>query len=177
MARDILAYRPGVDSAATPLLATVYREISPSVSPDGRWLTYVSDETGRYEVYVRPFPDVGNGRWQVSVDGGRNPQWSSSGEELFFIDSEERMISVGIRDSESFATEEPEVLFESDPSWLSETLTGLVYDVAPDDERFLVGVRVPSAGSNGEGSGLPDVVLVNNFVEIIEERVRGAVID
>ena len=82
--RNILAWRPGVDSVPVPLFQSDYREIKPTVSPDGRWIAYASDETGRYEIYVRPFPDVSAGRWQVSIDGGRSPHWAHSGQELFF---------------------------------------------------------------------------------------------
>ena len=67
--RNILAWRPGVDSVPVPLFRSDYREIKPTVSPDGRWIAYASYETGRYEIYVRPFPDVSAGRWQVSIDG------------------------------------------------------------------------------------------------------------
>ena len=76
---DIYAIRPGLDSVAVPLEVTEFREWSPSVSPDGRWLAYVSNNTGRDEVYVRPFPDTGSGLVQVSSDGGLEPVWAHSG--------------------------------------------------------------------------------------------------
>ena len=80
--RDILGFRPGVDSAAVPLVATDFMERAAALSPDGRWLAYTSDETGQLEVYVRPFPDVNTGRWLVSNRGRPNttvgPQWSGA---------------------------------------------------------------------------------------------------
>jgi eukaryotic-like serine/threonine-protein kinase len=83
-ARDILARRVGVDSVLRPIIATDAQELSPALSPDGRWLAYVSDESGRLEVYVAPFPDVGTGRRVASRDGGTEPAWSPDGRELFF---------------------------------------------------------------------------------------------
>jgi len=63
---------------------TDFRETRPAISPDGNWLAYESDETGRSEIFVRPFPDVSNGKWQVSIDGGSWPQWNSDDTELLF---------------------------------------------------------------------------------------------
>ena len=73
---DIHAIRPGVDSAPTVLVSSTFDERHPLVSPDGRWLAYTSNESGRDEVYLRPFPDVGDGRWQLSAAGGEEPLWS-----------------------------------------------------------------------------------------------------
>ncbi|MDX1492850.1 MAG: hypothetical protein R3253_02160, partial [Longimicrobiales bacterium] len=166
--RDVLIFQPGVDTAATPLLAAPYREISPQVSPDGRWIVYASDETGRYEIYVRPFPDVAAGRWQISVDGGRNPRWSPAGDEIFFVDPDNQMMAAAVNGSgERFASNPAQLLFGSDPSWLTSNLSGLFYDVAPDG-RFMVAEVVTT---REEGDTGPSVVLVNNFVEIIQQQV------
>jgi Tol biopolymer transport system component len=73
---DIRAMQIGVDTAPTPLIATQFREASPALSPDGRWIAYASDETGRSEVYVRAFPDVNAGKVQASTAGGAAPRWS-----------------------------------------------------------------------------------------------------
>ena len=78
-AGDIYAIRPGVDSVPVPLEVTAFRERSVSLSPDGRWLAYVSNNTSRDEVYVRPFPEAGSGLVQVSTDGGLDPVWAHSG--------------------------------------------------------------------------------------------------
>ena len=71
--RDIMVMRLGADSALRPLLAESYDELQPSISPDGRWLAYVSSETGAREVFVRPFPEVDQGKWQISQGGGDEP--------------------------------------------------------------------------------------------------------
>jgi dipeptidyl aminopeptidase/acylaminoacyl peptidase len=171
--RNVFAVRLDSDDAAAPLLTTGYREIQPVISPDGRWMAYASDETGRYEVYVRPFPNVEDGRWQLSGGGGRNPQWSSSGSELFFQDPDERMMSTRVGSSgDVFVSEAPEVLFDSEPGWLRQNLTGLFYDVAPDDQRFLVAALANPPRGDAE-SDIQSGVLVNNFdVELLRLAPR-----
>ncbi len=80
------------------LIATDHQNNNPDVSPDGRWLAYQSNESGTIEVYVRPFPNVNNARWQVSNGGGVMPQWSRTGRELFFLNSERVLSSVEFED-------------------------------------------------------------------------------
>jgi len=82
--RDILVATLGSPIEIRPLIKTALGESSPRISPDGRWIAYASDESGRTEVYVRPFPEVDQGRWQVSTDGGVDPRWAKNGRELFF---------------------------------------------------------------------------------------------
>ncbi|HZD04565.1 MAG TPA: hypothetical protein VE173_06595, partial [Longimicrobiales bacterium] len=90
-ARDILGIRPGVDTVAVPLVASPgFEEVAPAISRDGRWLAYSSNESGRHEIYVRPFPNVDDGIWQVSTEGGIQPVWAHDGRELFFINSRTR---------------------------------------------------------------------------------------
>ena len=76
-------------SQAEPLIRTPFIESNPEVSPDGRYLAYQSNESGRDEVYVRPFPKVNEGRWQVSTAGGTSPLWAKDGRELFLPESGE----------------------------------------------------------------------------------------
>ncbi|MFC1640352.1 protein kinase, partial [Gemmatimonadota bacterium] len=75
--RDIYTYRPEVDSAPAPLLAGPYDEWTPALSPSGQLIAYVSTESGNMEVFIRPFPDIESGRWQVSAAGGQHPMWSN----------------------------------------------------------------------------------------------------
>jgi Tol biopolymer transport system component len=77
--RDLTVMEAGIDSVPRPLIATEYDEYSPAISPDGRWLAYGSNLSGRDEVYVKPFPHVDGGRWQVSIAGGTEPTWSMGG--------------------------------------------------------------------------------------------------
>ena len=69
--------------APVDLLSTPFNELNSDLSPDGRWIAYQSDESGRFEVYVRPYPDVNGGRWQVSATGGTRPLWGRDGRELY----------------------------------------------------------------------------------------------
>jgi serine/threonine-protein kinase len=166
--RDIFVFRPGEDSVATPLLADPgYDEIYPALSPDGKLIAYQTTETDRHEIYVRPFPDVTSGRWQVSVDGGRGARWAHGGRELFFQGPDNEMMVVDVETSPSFRAGAPRMLFEGDPDWASGDISGTTYDVAPDDQRF---VMARAAGS-GEEAPKPVVVLVNNFVEELKARI------
>lgn len=79
-----------------PVLQSSFDEIEGQFSPDGRWLAYVSDETGRYEVYIRTFPEAG-GKWQVSAAGGVQPRWQHDGRELFYVAADARLMAVPIR--------------------------------------------------------------------------------
>jgi serine/threonine-protein kinase len=166
--RDIYAFRPGVDSAAVPLLADPgYDEINPAISPDGRFLAYQTTETDRHEVYVRPFPDVRAGRWQVSVAGGRAPMWSQDGRELFFAGPANEVMVVEVEQGAGFRHTPPRVLLSPIQGAISGDITGPNYDIAPDG-RFLMGRNATAAQADTTG---PRTVLVNNFVEELRARV------
>ena len=82
---DIMQVQLDADHRVTPLLQTPFAERNASISPDGRWLSYEANDSGQFEVYVRPFPEVNSGKWQVSTGGGTRPLWARSGEELFYV--------------------------------------------------------------------------------------------
>lgn len=135
---DIYAIRPGVDSAAVELSATEFTEYSPALSPDDRWLAYVSDQSGQDEVYVIPFPEgrVSGGLVQVSANGGRFPVWAHNGRELFYRNASNELVAVRVTGDSTFVAGQQEVLFS-----LDEYLPGFaspMYDVSPDDERFVM---------------------------------------
>jgi len=132
---DIGIFRMDGEDRATPLLDTMFEESYPAVSPDGRWLAYVSDESGSEEVYVRPFPDIDTGgRWQVSTSGGTQPLWARDGQELFYR-SGGAVIAVPVQTDPNFTVGNPQVLFEGDYHLAP---GGPNYDVSPDGERFLM---------------------------------------
>ena len=170
---DILGYRPGEDGEPTPILREAYFEGEPAVSPDGRWIAYASDETGRLEVYVRPFPDVGAGRWQVSSQGGRLPGWAHGGRELYFIENRGggAMWVVEVESAATFTHGTPAVLFESPGQWSGSAQTGNTYDIAPDDQRFLIATQGRVDGGGQDGDAGPARVLVNNFFEELKRMV------
>ena len=110
-------------------------------SPDGRWLAYDSDESGRFEVYVRPFPGPG-GRWQISPSGGSQPHWRRDGKELTFLTPENKLMAVPISTTSGFQTGPPALLFAIHPS-----LNGTAYDATGDHEKFLVNTVPDEQGS------------------------------
>ena len=81
---DIGIVTLGGDQVRQPVLEEAFPEGTPEISPDGRWMAYRSAESGQQEIYVRPFPDVAGGRWQISTTGGNYPGWSPDGRELFY---------------------------------------------------------------------------------------------
>ena len=115
-------------------LASSASELNGEVSRDGRWLAYQSDASGRFEIYVRPFPDIHSGRWQVSTDGGTAPLWGPDMSELFFVGLDGRLLRVPVRAGVSFEAGRAEVQLE--PAMF--TSVGRTYDLSPDGERFLV---------------------------------------
>jgi Tol biopolymer transport system component len=121
-----------------PLLETPFNERNPELSPDGRWLAYESNESGRFEIHVRPFTDLNKGKWQVSMGGGVQPLWSRNGRELFFRSPSGAVMRVVIDARTSFSPTEPTRLFDG-PYFLSSTaIIGRTYDVSPDGQRFLM---------------------------------------
>ena len=125
------------DRTPLPVLQSKFNEGQGRLSPDGRWLAYTSDETGRRQIYIQPFPATG-ARLSVSVDGGTHPQWRHDGKELFYLDLERRIVAVPIgRASALPDVGVPHVLFST--SVVPELpLTGTFYSVRADGERFLV---------------------------------------
>ncbi len=113
------------DRTPRPILATEFSERLPSISPDGRWMAYTSDESGRTEVYVRPFPGPG-AKVQISVAGGDQPTWSGNGREIFYRDAT-KMVAAAVQVSPAFGVTSRTPLFD-DPFLRSGTLD---YDVMP----------------------------------------------
>jgi Tol biopolymer transport system component len=83
--QDLVMVTLDQERRVQPLVQTRFAERNGEISPDGRWLAYDANDTGQFEIYVRPFPDVGRGHWQVSTGGGTRPLWSHSGQELFYL--------------------------------------------------------------------------------------------
>jgi Tol biopolymer transport system component len=127
--------KPGTD--VQPFLASGAADGAPQLSPDGRWVAYASNESGRgREIFVRAFPGPG-GPWRVSTDGGNEPQWNPNGKEIFYR-SGRKMMAVDLDTQTGFTPGKPHVLFEGD---FEATHFGYVranYDVAPDGQRFLM---------------------------------------
>ena len=135
--RDINGFRPGTDSAPVPLVASPrFDERAPTLSPDGRFIAYQSDESGRDEIYVRPFPKVEEGRWQLSTAGGGEPLWSHGGREVFFRSPSGEMMTVPVTLSPAFSAGTPRALFTT--TGFAKSPGNRAYDVTPDDQRFVM---------------------------------------
>ena len=138
-----------------PLLATPAQETNAKLSPDGRWLAYVSNESGRVEVYVQAMAD-GGAKWLVSRGGGLQPQWSADGRQLYYIALDRRLMVVDVR-ADGVHAFAPSVPGGDDEDAFTEweTSGGVSYAVAPDDSRVLV--------STSTDTGRP-VSLVSNWL-------------
>ncbi len=134
-----------------PVIQSSFKEMQGQFSPDGRWLAYASDESGRMEVYVSSFPPTG-GKWQVSNTGGDTPKWRRDGKELFYLASDQTVIAVPVTTGASFVAGRSTPLFKS--SIRHSTNDFWYYDVSADGQRFL---GVVSLSENSS----PITVLVN----------------
>jgi eukaryotic-like serine/threonine-protein kinase len=124
------------DHKTEPFLRTPFNEGGPVFSPDGHWIAYISDESGRQEIYVQPYPGPG-GKWQISTDGGNEPAWNRNGRELFYR-SGNKMMAVDVTTQPTFSPGKPKVLFEGQYVAVQPGLTGTAYDVSADGQRFLM---------------------------------------
>ena len=168
--RDIYFWRGGAPSPDTlvPALASDQNEeVAMSLSPDERWLAYASDESGTFEVYVVPFPDVKADKWQVSVAGGRSPRWARSGKEVFFRDLTGGLVAVPVTIGAIPTFGERRLLFR--PEGVRGDPMSVHFDVSPDDRRFLFLRR-----ASLDGEDVSRTVLVQHWLADVKERMKGA---
>jgi Tol biopolymer transport system component len=147
------------DRKPRPFLNGPFNQCQARLSPDARWLAYVSDESGRNEVYVTPFPGAG-ARWPISTDGGSQPVWARNGRELYYRNGD-RTMAVAVTTSPTFRANKPELLFEakvySDPP---------SFDVTPDGEFLMV--------EPGESDTPPTQInVVLNWLQEVRQRVAA----
>jgi Tol biopolymer transport system component len=143
---------------ANPYLVTQYNERAPRISPDGRWVAYVSNETGLDEIYVESFPERGR-KWTISTDGGTEPLWSRDGTELFYRQGDQMMVvNVGL--GEEFSASKPRPLFEG--RFEMGVAGNPDYDVSADSERFLMVKR-------SEASAPVDLHVILNWTQELEQ--------
>jgi len=152
--RDLLRFAPGTDSAPRIVLADAHDEYGATISPNGQWFAYLSNESGRPEVYVRRVDDPSGGRTPVSLDGASNPVWARSGRELFWRGPDgAKMYVTDVRTTPVFSAGTPRVLFDR-PEYVWDFFSR-AFDISMDDRRFLM---VSTAGSGGD-----ELVLVLNL--------------
>jgi eukaryotic-like serine/threonine-protein kinase len=160
---------PGVSqSPVEPLAETRFKGAMADFSPNGRYLAYQSEESGRSEIYVRPFPRVDNGRWQVSTAGGTRPVWARSGRELFYLDASNALTAVPVGTSEpTISIGSPAKVFDTK---YAEPNPSRHYDVSADGQRFLM----LKASATGDPNATPaSIVLVEHWFEELKQRVNG----
>ena len=161
--RDLVTVPLDGDAGVEPLVSTEFRELNAAISPDGVWVAFQSDASGQDEVYVRPFPDVEAGRWQVSTVGGQDPVWSPDGGELFFVQGTQLMAAT-VRADTTFAWDTPEMLLDGDYFFGA---PGRNFDVAPDG-RFLM---IKDTGQSTSDDSSPQINVVLNWFEELTARV------
>jgi serine/threonine-protein kinase len=142
-----------------------FDEASPKFSPDGKLIAYCSNESGRNEVYVRPFPSTGDGRWQVSTAGGLQPRWSPDSRELYYLDAASQLVAARITITPGFAITELHPLF--DASRLSLDPFHQSYDVMPDGRYFLFA----SPRQSSAASRTPTLVRVDHWFRDLRARL------
>jgi Tol biopolymer transport system component len=150
------------DRKAAPVLDTIYSEAVAALSPDGKWLAFQSDQSGRNEVYVEPFAGATAGtrrRWLVSSGGGGLPRWRGDGSEMFYMTSGGRMMAVSVHPAGGdFQFDTAHMLFQTRPipgSWN-------LYDVSSDGQRFLLNLPL-------EWSSTAPITVVTNWTEKLKE--------
>ena len=146
-----------------PFLQTSFTETQSRLSPDGRFVAYLSDESGRGEVYVRPFPQ-GGGKWQVSANGGDHHRWSKDGRELFYVEGE-TLMAVVVSTTEGFSAGSAKPLFEHPGLAEGNSST---FDVSADGQRFVVVEDLES--EEGEAAKPLSIHIVENWFEEFKDR-------
>jgi serine/threonine protein kinase len=126
---------------ATPFLKSSSTLKNGQFSPDGKWVAYSSNESGRWEVYVTSFPEA-HGKWQVSNAGGDQPRWRSDGKELFYLGPDSRMMAVPVKTGANFDAGTPTALFQANPRELVATSEQFSYDVSKDGQKFLINTQL-----------------------------------
>ena len=148
------------DRKAVPFLRTPFNEVG-WFSPDGRWMAYMSNESGRSEVYVQPYPGPG-GKWQISTDGGMDPRWSANGRVLTYRNGD-KMMEVDITTQPAFLAGKPKMLFEG--PYVPPSPNNSYYDVSANGQRFLM------LKPTEQAQAATQIVVVQNWFEELKQKV------
>jgi serine/threonine-protein kinase len=160
--RDIFAIRPNVDDAAIPVVTSSFDEVAPALSPNGRWLAYVSNRADKANVYVRPFPEA-NTEILVSINGGSEPKWARNRPELYYRNGAGEMVAVLVSTGDEFTFGEELILFPA-TAYRSDFFHA-AYDVTADGERFVMSRLTDSETTDEE------LIVVENWFEELKELV------
>jgi serine/threonine-protein kinase len=154
---------------AEDVVKTSAGEGNGSISPDGRWIAYQSNQSGDWEIYVQPFADKNGARSTVSTNGGMQPRWSPDGRELFYLSRRSEMMRVPVGTGAVWSPGTPEILFDARPYFLGSILGRpyFMYDVAKDG-RFLL--EKPVAGSKTRDT-TANLVVIQNWTSELQRLV------
>ena len=153
------------DKRTVPLVTTTSAERSADLSPDGRHLAYQSNEAEQDQIFVRPFPDVNNARWQITTAGGTHPRWAPNGRELFYVDVGGSLNVVQVSTNEGFKWGPPAVMLRT--KYLAGVTRGAVYDVTRDGQRFVM-IKESDTGNSVPANASFNIVL--NWTEELKQR-------
>jgi len=147
------------------LLSSTFTQGLGQVSPDGRWIAYISNESGRYEVYGQSFPTLGDGKWQISKDGAIQPRWRGDAKELFYYAADGRLMAVPIKGDTAIEVGTAVPLFEAHMLNGPNTAVGFrqQYDVTRDGQRFLINVPL-------EETTASPITVVLNWTTALSQR-------
>ena len=154
---DLWLLSPSGERKSVPFLQSPFNETGGRISPDGRWMAYTSDESGREEIYVTSYPEP-RGKWRISAEGGTQAEWRHDGRELFYRAPDRKLMAVPINSGTTLDAGRPQALFEIPPDagpWLQGGVDQREYAASSDGQRFLIGFPV------GEEPSSPLTVVVN----------------
>jgi Tol biopolymer transport system component len=127
-----------------PVVKTPFNASEGSFSPDSRWIAYVSDESGRQDVYAQSFPAPA-AKFRISTDGGVQPRWRRDGREIFYLAPDGRLMAAAVKGESTLEVASPSALFKTETSLLDDSVEAIQYAVASDGRRFLFSTPVPAA--------------------------------
>ena len=152
-----------------PLIQTTFTNRNADVSSDGRWIAYESNDSGQFQIYVQPFPNVSGGRWQISTAGGTKPLWARSGRELFYVDGSGVLMAVPVQTTAAFSAGNPTKLIEA--KYFHGVQQSRSYDVSRDGQRFLMIKDAPAANGQTATETSTSMVVVINWTEELKQRL------
>ena len=165
-AADVMMLTLEKDRRVQPLVQSPLGDRNGVISPDGRWLAYESNDSGRFQIFVRPFPDVNEGKTQVSTVGGTEPRWARNSQELFYLAPDGALMSVPVERGPTWRAGMPIKLIDAPYTRRSDISYFQTYDVSPDGKRFLM-----IKEGSGPDQTPPTIEVVQNWFEELKRLV------
>jgi serine/threonine-protein kinase len=161
---DVMALGLDGTREVVPLVQTPFDERNGIVSPDGHWLAYEANDSGMFEIYVRPFPAANSGRWPVSTSGGTQPLWARDGRELFYVAPDGALMRVAVANGPTWTAGTPSKVIEG-RYVVNTAVPYRNYDIAADGQRFLM------IKAGDDANSAPQIVVVQHFDEELKRLV------